>query len=98
MSGTYTDILVLMARTAPALAPIEVINYKLMVPEPRWLNGDRKSFEDWWRAIKLYLRANKITDTNEKIIAILGRFHGKTTGAFAQQKLDKIEQDDNIPS
>jgi len=54
-----------------------------MVLEPGWFNGDRKTFEDWWRAIKLYLRANKITDTDEKIIAVLGRFQGGTAGAFA---------------
>ena len=48
--------------------------------------------------MKLYLRANKVMDTNKKIIAILGRFHRGTAGAFAQQKLDKIEQDDDTPS
>ena len=69
-----------------------------MVPEPEWFNGDRKTFEDWWRAIKLYLRANKVTDTNEKIIAVLGRFWGGTAGAFAQQKLDKIDRGDDTPS
>ena len=87
-----------MARIAPAPAPAEVINYKLMVPELGWFNGNRKTFKDWWRAIKLYLRVNKVIDTNEKIIAILGRFYGGTAGAFAQQKLNKIEQDDNTPS
>jgi len=34
--------------------------------------------------MKLYLRANKITDTDEKIIAVLGRFWEETAGAFAQ--------------
>jgi len=34
--------------------------------------------------MKLYLRANKVTDTDEKIIAILKRFCEGTTGAFAQ--------------
>jgi len=42
--------------------------------------------------MKLYLRANKVTDTNEKIIAVLGRFQGGTAGAFAQQKLDKLDR------
>jgi len=72
-----------MVRTAPTSAPIEVVNHKLMVPEPRWFNRDRKTFEDWWRAMKLYLRANKVTDANEKIIAVLGRFCKGTVGAFA---------------
>jgi len=48
--------------------------------------------------MKLYLRANKVINTNEKIIAILERFHRGTARAFAQQKLNKIKQDDNTPS
>jgi len=74
MSGTRAGTPVPMARTALVSASTEVVNHKLMVPEPGWFNGDRKTFEDWWRAMKLYLRANKITDVNEKIIAVLGRF------------------------
>ena len=74
MSRTQAGTQVPMARTAPASAPTEVVNHKSMVPKPEWFNGDRKIFKDWWRAIKLYLRANKVTDTNKKIIAILGRF------------------------
>jgi len=87
-----------MARTAPASVPTEVVNHKLMVLEPGWFNGDRKTFEDWWRVMKLYLKANKVTDANKKIIAVLGRFRGGTAGAFAQQKLDKIDRGDNTPS
>jgi len=48
--------------------------------------------------MKLYLRANKVIDADEKIIAILGRFRGGTTGAFAQQKLNKIDKRDDTPS
>jgi len=87
-----------MARTAPASAPTEIVNHKSMVPEPGWFNGDRKTFEDWWRAIKLYLRANKITDANKKIITVLGRFRGGTAGTFAQQKLDRLDRGDDTPS
>jgi len=74
MSGTQVGTPALMARTAPASALTEVVNHKSIVPEPGWFNGDRKIFEDWWKAIKLYLRANKIIDADEKIIAVLGRF------------------------
>ena len=48
--------------------------------------------------MKLYLRANKVTDADEKIIAVLGRFQGGTVGVFAQQKLDKIDGEDDTPS
>jgi len=71
-----------MARMVPEPAPTEVVNHKLIVLEPRWFNGDRKMFKDWWRAIKLYLRANKVTNANKKIIAVLGRFQEGTAGAF----------------
>ena len=48
--------------------------------------------------MKLYLRANKVTDANEKIIAVLDGFQGGTAGAFAQQKLDKLDRGDDTPS
>jgi len=48
--------------------------------------------------MKLYLRANKVTDANEKIIAVLGGFRGGTAEAFAQQKLDKLDGGDDTPS
>jgi len=48
--------------------------------------------------MKLYFRANKVTDANEKIIAVLDRFQGGTAGAFAQQKLNKINRGDGTPS
>jgi len=48
--------------------------------------------------MKLYLRANKVIDANEKIIVVLGRFQGGTAEAFAQQKLNKIDREDNTPS
>jgi len=47
MSRTCSGTPAPMARTAPASAPAEVVNYKSMVPEPRWSNRDRKTFEDW---------------------------------------------------
>ena len=98
MSRTQVGIPAPMARTAPASAPIEVVNHKSMVLEPGWFNGDRKTFEDQWKAIKLYLRANKVTDADKKIITVLGRFRGGTAGAFAQQKLDKLDEEDDTPS
>ena len=48
--------------------------------------------------MKFYLRANKVTDANEKIIAVLDRFWEGTAGAFAQQKLDKLDGGDDTPS
>jgi len=44
------------------------------------------------------LRANRITEAEDKVIAVLRRFCRETAGAFAQQKLDKIEEQNNTPS
>ena len=74
MFETQVGTLALVARMASISVPTEVVNHKLMVPKLGWFNEDRKMFKDQWRAIKLYLRANKIIDINEKIIRILGRF------------------------
>ena len=57
--------------------------------------------EDVWRLVESYKalsRANKVTDTNKKIIAVLGKFWGGTAEAFAQQKLDKIDEGNDTPS
>jgi len=83
MSGIQAGILAPIARMVSAPVPTDVVNHKSMVPESEWFNGDRKTFKDWWKAIKLYLRANKVIDTDKKIIAVLGRFQGRTAGAFA---------------
>ena len=74
MSRTQAGTPVLVTRIALVPAPTEVVNHKSMVPEPEWFNRNRKTFKDWQKAIKLYLRANKVTDVNKKIIAVLGRF------------------------
>jgi len=48
--------------------------------------------------MKLYLRVNKVIDAGKKIIAVLGKFQEGTAGAFAEQKLDKIDRGDDTPS
>ena len=87
-----------ITQTAPETPVIETGGHKSIVPEPGWFDGNRKGFEGWWRAMKLYLKANRITGTEDKVTAVLSRFHGETAGAFAQQKLDKIDEQDNTPS
>jgi len=81
-----------ITQTAPEAPVMETRGHKSTVPEPGWFDGNRKGFEDWWRAMRLYLKANRITGAKDKVIAVLSRFHGGTAGVFAQQKLDKIEE------
>ncbi len=30
-----------------------------MVPDPGWFNGDWSKFKDWWRGIRLFLKATE---------------------------------------
>ena len=48
--------------------------------------------------MNLYLRANRITGAEDKVTAVLSRLCGGTAEAFAQQKLDEIDEQDNTPS
>jgi len=87
-----------IAQTAPEAPVMETGEHKSTVPEPGWFNGNRKGFEDWWRAMRLYLKANRITEAKDKVTVVLSKFRGGTAGAFAQQKLDEIEEQDDTPS
>jgi len=48
--------------------------------------------------MRLYLKANRIIGAKDKITAVLSRFRGGTAGAFAQQKLNEIKEQDDTPS
>ena len=64
-----------------------------MVPDPRWFDGDRLKFEDWWRGIRSFLKSNRIIETNDRIIAILACLRGGVVGIYAQQKLDELDKE-----
>ena len=44
---------------------------KSIVSDPEWFNKNRIKFEDWWKGIRLFLKSNRIIETNNRIIAIL---------------------------
>ena len=66
---------------------------KSMVLDPEWFNRDRTKFEDWWRGIRLYLKSNKVMETNDKITAILTRLRGGVVEIYAQKNLDKLDEE-----
>ncbi|KAF5360975.1 hypothetical protein D9756_004486 [Leucocoprinus leucothites] len=72
-----------------------MIDAKLKVPEPRYFDGNRKQFADWWRAMAFYLKFNKIAAADEKVIMILAHLRGDTAGAFAQMELERLNQKDD---
>ena len=63
---------------------METRGYKSTVLEPEWFDRNKKGFEDWWKAMRLYLKTNRITGAEDKVTTVLSRFRGGTTGAFAQ--------------
>ena len=69
---------------------------KNMVPDPGWFNGDQLKFEDWWRGIRLFLKSNRVTGTDDRITAILARLRGGVAGIYAQKKLDEFDEDNDI--
>ena len=66
---------------------------KNMVPDPGWFDGDRTKFEDWWRGIQLFLKSNRVIETDDRITAILARLRGGVAGIYAQKKLDELDEE-----
>ena len=49
-------------------------------------------FKDWWRGIQLFLKSNRVMETNNRIIAILACLRGDVVGIYTQRKLDKLDE------
>jgi len=57
---------------------------KNMVLDPRWFNSDRTKFEDWWRGMRLFLKSNRVMETNDRIMVILAHLRGGVVGIYVQ--------------
>ena len=85
--------------TAPAPMAVEIGGNvsagmpKNMVLDPGWFDGDRTKFEDWWRGIRLFLKSNRVIETDDRITAILARLRGGVAGIYAQKKLDELDKE-----
>jgi len=66
---------------------------KNMVPDPGWFDGDRTKFKDWWRGILLFLKSNRVFETDDRITAILACLRGGVVGIYAQKKLDELDEE-----
>jgi len=66
-----------------APAPVAVANskniqtgmLKNMVLDPGWFNKDQTKFEDWWRGIRLFLKSNRVMETDDRIIVVATTYH-----------------------
>jgi len=66
---------------------------KNMVPDPEWFNGDQIKFEDWWREIRLFLKSNRVIETDDRIMVILARLRGGIADIYAQRKLNELDKE-----
>jgi len=66
---------------------------KNMVPDPGWFDGDQTKFEDWWRGIRLFLKNNRVLETDDRITAILACLRGGVAGIYAQKKLNELDKE-----
>jgi len=98
-SDEYKQTITEEMSVAPALAAVansENIQAGLpknMVPDPGWFDGDQTKFKDWWRRIRLFLKSNRVLNTDDRIIAILARLRGGVVGIYAQKKLDELDEE-----
>ena len=84
---------------APALAAVadsENVQTGLpknMVPDPGWFDGDQTKFKDWWREIQLFLKSNRVLETDNRITVILACLRGGVAGIYVQKKLDELDKE-----
>jgi len=53
---------------------------KNMILDSGWFDGDRSKFEDWWRGIRLFLKSNRVIETDNRITAVLARLRKGVAG------------------
>ena len=46
--------------------------------------------------MRLFLKSNRVMETDDRIIAILACFRGGTAGIYAQKKLDELDKETGI--
>ena len=68
--------------------------YRSIVLDPGWFNRDQTKFKDWQRGIRLFLKSNRVIETNDRITAILACLKGGVVeGIYAQRKLNELNKE-----
>ena len=62
---------------------IQVVMPKNIVPDPGWFDSDWTKFEDWWRGIQLFLKNNRVIETDNRIMAILAHLREDVASIYA---------------
>jgi len=82
---TMEDISVAPAPAAATVSEnIQAGLPKNMVLDPEWFDGDQSKFEDWWRGIRLFLKSNRVIETNDRITVVLACLRGGVAEIYAQ--------------
>ena len=76
----------------PANENVQATMPKSIVLDPGQFDGDQTKFEDWWRGIRLFLKSNRVTETEDRIITILAHLRGGIAGIYIQRKLDELDK------
>ena len=64
-----------------------------IILDPGCFDGDRTKFEDWWREIWLFLKSNRVMETDDRIMAILAHLRGGVASIYTQKKLDELDKE-----
>ena len=78
---------------APANGNIQTMMPKSIVPDPGWFDSDWTKFEDWWRGIRLFLKSNRVIETDDRIMVILAHLKEGIVGIYIQRKLDELDEE-----
>ena len=66
---------------------------KNMVLDLGQFDSDQTKFEDWQRGMRLFLKSNRVMETDDRITAILARFRRDVAGIYAQRNLNKLDKE-----
>jgi len=87
----------MLSEQVPAAAEvsenIQVGMSKNMVLDPGWFDSDQTKFEDWWRGMRLFLKSNRVMETDNRITVILACLRGGVAGIYMQRKLDELDEE-----
>ena len=83
---------------APALAVTVNKNrqagmLKNIVLDPGWFASNQTKFEDWWRGMRLFLKNNRVMETDNRITAILAHLREGVTSIYVQRKLNELDEE-----
>ena len=66
---------------------------KNIVLDLGWFNRGKTKFEVWWRGMRLFLKSNRVMETNNRITMILAYHRRDIAGIYALKKLNELDEE-----